>query len=77
MRRRELVLALGGTAIVWPLAARAQQKKMPVIGYLRSSSPGPPPAAFHEGLGETGYVEGENVAIQSLIARLRAPPTPV
>jgi len=63
MRRRELLLLLGG-ALTTARALRAQQKAMPVIGYLASSSPGPNVAAFREGLGETGYVEGRNVAIE-------------
>ncbi len=66
MNRRELLI-LGGTAIVLPRAARAQQKAMPVIGYLNSTSPGPYApflAAFRQGLGETGYVEGQNLAIE-------------
>jgi len=58
------MLLLGGTAIAAPLG-RAQPKPMPVIGYLGSASPGPPPDAFYAGLGETGYVEGQNVIIES------------
>lgn len=67
--RRELILGLGG-AITVGYAARAQQKPMPVIGYLSTSSvdssglTGPSLAAFREGLGETGYVEGQNVAAE-------------
>jgi putative ABC transport system substrate-binding protein len=66
MRRRELMAVLSGAA-AWPLPARAQQKAMPVIGYLSNTSPGPAApflAAFRQGLGETGYVEGQNVAIE-------------
>src|SRR5205807_4312552 len=67
MRRRELMLLLGGAAISWPRALRAQQKAMPVIGYLSTGSPDPNSpnlAAFRQGLSETGYVEGQNVAIE-------------
>jgi putative tryptophan/tyrosine transport system substrate-binding protein len=66
VKRRDLVLALGGAAFAWPLALRAQQKAMPVVGYLHFGSPGlaPTPAAFLRGLGESGYVEGKNVAIE-------------
>jgi putative tryptophan/tyrosine transport system substrate-binding protein len=68
MRRRELMLVLGGALTAAP-ALRAQQKAMPVIGYLISGSPGPKAPgvpAFRQGLSETGYVEGKNVAIESL-----------
>ena len=67
MRRREFILALGGAAASLPFAARAQQKTMPVIGYLSGSSAGPSAsnvAAFRQGLSETGYVEGQDVAIE-------------
>jgi putative tryptophan/tyrosine transport system substrate-binding protein len=67
MRRREFITAVGGAAITWPLGARAQQRPMPVIGFLSSRSPGESTsvvAAFGQGLNETGYVEGQNVAIE-------------
>src|SRR5215472_9489163 len=64
MNRRELMLVLGG-AITAASPLHAQQKAMPVIGYLNTSSSGPPlVAAFKQGLSETGYVEGHNVAIE-------------
>ena len=65
IRRREFIVALGGTA--WPLAARAQQPAMPVIGYLSARSPDESKhlvAAFRSGLQAAGYVEGQNIAIK-------------
>jgi putative tryptophan/tyrosine transport system substrate-binding protein len=68
MRRREFVTLLCGTAAAgWPVVARAQQPAMPVIGFLHAASPEPYThlvAAFHRGLKESGYVVGQNVAIE-------------
>jgi putative ABC transport system substrate-binding protein len=67
MNRRELITLLSGAAAAWPLAAHAQQRITPMIGYLSGGAPGPFASfltAFREGLGKTGYVEGQNVAIE-------------
>jgi putative ABC transport system substrate-binding protein len=64
--RREFVVTLGSAAAMWPLAARAQQPAMPVIGFLQTGAPGATAhmgAALHRGLKEAGYVEGQNVGI--------------
>src|SRR6476660_8838610 len=74
MRRREFVSLIGGAVAAWPFAVPAQQKALPVIGFLSSSSPGPSAsslAAFRQGLSETGYVEGQNLAIEYRWAEFR------
>jgi putative ABC transport system substrate-binding protein len=67
VRRRDIITLLGGTTVAWPLALRAQQKTMPVIGYLNGSSLAANAlwlAAFRQGLAETGWVEGQNLAVE-------------
>src|SRR5262245_2634203 len=66
MRRRKFITLLGGAA-AWPFTARAQQPGMPVIGFIRDGSAEANSryvAAFHKGLNETGYVEGQNVSVE-------------
>jgi putative ABC transport system substrate-binding protein len=66
MRRREFITLFGGTAAMWPLAARAQQTRMYTIGVLAMTSPNPEPllAALREGLDDAGYVEGRNLRLE-------------
>ena len=66
MRRRDFIKVIAGSAAAWPLAARAQQPAIPVIGFLDSRPPGAVEnrlRGFHQGLKEAGYIEGENVTI--------------
>ncbi len=66
MKRREFITLLGSAAVAWPVAAHAQQTSMPIMGFLSNRSPGESASvvsAFRQGLGETGFVEGRNLAI--------------
>ena len=72
MQRRDFIKAIAGSAAAWPLAARGQQPAMPVIGFFHLTSLESTReylAAFHRGLGDTGYIEGKNVAIEYLWAQ--------
>ena len=67
LRRREFIAGLGGTAATWPRAARGQPSAMPVIGFLNSESRDASTVrlrGFHQGLNESGYVEGQNVVVE-------------
>src|SRR5262249_2389448 len=72
MGRREVLAARGGAAAAWPLAVRAQQPAMPVVGFLNSRGPSEDAyilAAFRQGLKETGHVEGQNVVVEYRFAQ--------
>jgi ABC-type uncharacterized transport system substrate-binding protein len=78
MRRRQFI-SLAGCVAIWPIAARAQRSGMPVIGFLNPVSPdgfGDRLRGFRQGLKETGYIEGENVAIEYRWAEGQIEPLP-
>jgi putative ABC transport system substrate-binding protein len=62
MKRRDFITLLGGAAVSWPLAAHAQQRAMPVVGYLGLTT------AFHNGLTEAGFIESRNMAVDYIFA---------
>jgi putative ABC transport system substrate-binding protein len=67
MKRREFINLISGVAATWPLAARAQQRRVPVVGFLRGGTEAGAAnllAAFRKGLSETGFVEGRNLTIE-------------
>jgi putative ABC transport system substrate-binding protein len=64
VKRRRLLALIGAGATFWPIRLRAQQKPIPLVGYLNNERPGANDAAFRQGLGEMGYVEGQNVTIE-------------
>ena len=79
MRRREFITLLGGAAVAWPIAASAQQSATPVVAVLTGTSPGGFAdllQGFRQGLKETGYIEGENLTIETRFANNQRDPLP-